>query len=199
MNDSAVHCDAINECWIAKFRKWLVEQPIKGTARPLAPATIENSVLQLAAAIRWAKQMPRFKSIPLPEVTNSPTFRANVPQLAAMFAYAFESDRRANLLAFLRISVATWCRPDAALDASTAKARGQWLPAARAFNLNPVGRRQTRKRRALMPIPECVGAWLDTIKGPIMSHHLSKATWRRMEKELGLPMHGESGMKLIRR
>jgi hypothetical protein len=199
LKDKAIRCDGIDERWIAKFRTWLAKQPIAGTTRERSPATIENSVLQLAAAIRWARQVPAFDTIPLPEVTRSPSFRASIPQLAAMFRYALASKRRANLLAFLRLSVATWARPDAALDASTDPRRGQWHSQARAFNLNPVGRRQTRKRRALVPIPECVGEWLDTIIGPVVPLAVSKSTWRRMEATLGLPGNGESGMKLIRR
>jgi hypothetical protein len=85
------------------------------------------------------------------------------------------------------------------MDASTDPRRGQWMPSAKAFNLNPVGRRQTRKRRALVPVPDCIAEWLNTIKGPVVPQGLSKATWRRMEAELGLPGQGESGMKLIRR
>lgn len=197
--DKALRCDAIDERWTAKFRAWLAKQPIRGSKRQRSPATIENSVIQLAAAIRWARQVPAFDTIPLPEVTRSPSFRASIPQLAAMFRYAMASNRRANLLAFLRLSVATWARPDAALDASTASERGQWLSQARAFNLNPVGRRQTKKRRPLVPVPECVAAWLDTINGPVVPAELSKSTWRRMEAALGLPGQGQSGMKLIRR
>ena len=197
--DKAIRCDAIDERWTGKFRTWLAKQPIRGTKRQRSPATVENSVIQLAAAIRWARQVPAFDTIPLPEVTRSPSFRASIPQMAAMFRYAMESNRRANLLAFLRFSVATWARPDAVLDASTALERGQWLSQARAFNLNPVGRRQTKKRRPLVPVPECVGQWLDTIKGPVVPDVLSKATWRRMEAALGLPGAGQSGMKLIRR
>jgi hypothetical protein len=199
LKDKAIRCDGIDERWIAKFRAWLAKQPIAGTTRERSPATIENSVLQLAAAIRWARQVPAFDTIPLPEVTRSPSFRASIPQLAAMFRYALASKRRANLLALLRFSVATWARPDAVLDASTDPRRGQWHSQARAFNLNPVGRRQTRKRRALVPIPECVGEWLDTINGPVVPLAVSKSTWRRMEADLGLPGNGESGMKLIRR
>lgn len=196
--DKAVRCDAVDERWIAKFRAWLAKQPIRGTKRARSPATIENSVLQLGAAIRWARQTPAFGTIPLPEVTRSPSYRASIPQLAAMFRYALASPRRANLLAFLRLSVATWARPDAVMDASTLPARGQWLSQARALNLNPVGRRQTRKRRSLVPVPECIGLWLDTINGPVVEG-LSKATWQRMERALGLPGEGQSGMKLIRR
>jgi hypothetical protein len=204
LKDKAVHCDEIDERWIGKFRAWLAKQPITGnqwrsaSKRTRSHATIENSVLQLRAAISWANQIPAFKVIPLPSVTRSPSYRADIPMLAAMFRYAMKP-RRQNLLAFLRLSVATWGRPDAVMDASTAKDRGQWNSQARALNLNPVGRMPTKKRRALVPVPECVGEWLDTIDGPIVPQELSKATWRRMQAELGIPFDGEGGMKLIRR
>lgn len=199
LKDKAVRCDGIDERWIKRFREWLAKRPMRGTDRKRSPATIENSVLQLAAAIRWARQTPAFDVIPLPEVTRSPTFRASIPQLAAIFRYALATKRRSNLLAFLRLSVATWGRPDAILDASTAAERGQWASTARVFNLNPVGRRQTRKRRSAVVVPECVGEWLDTIDGPVVREAVSKSTWRRMQAELGLPFEGQAGMKLIRR
>jgi hypothetical protein len=203
LRDKAVRCEEIDERWIAKFRAWLAKQPVTGNnwqkaKRGRSPATIENSVLQLAAAIRWARQVPAFDAIPLPQVTRSPSYRADVPMLAAMFRYAMQP-RRGNLLAFLRLSVATWARPDAVMDCSTAPERGQWNSQARALNLNPVGRRQTKKRRALVPVPECVGEWLDTINGPVVPKELSKATWRRMQAALGIPFDGQGGMKLIRR
>jgi hypothetical protein len=204
LKDKGVRCDDIDERWITKFRTWLTKQPVTGNGwqnaskRTRSPATIENSVLQLQAAIRWAKQIPGFKPIPLPEVTRSPSYRADVPMLAAMFRYAMQP-RRGNLLAFLRLSVATWGRPDAIMDASTSPERGQWSSQARVFNLNPVGRRQTKKRRATVPVPECIGEWLDSIKGPVVPQELSKATWRRMQLELGIPFDGQGGMKLTRR
>jgi hypothetical protein len=198
LKDKAVRCDAIDERWIAKFRTWLAKRPIHNSKRQRSPATIENSVIQLAAAMNWAKQVPAFKPIPLPEVTRSPSYRADIPMLAAMFRYAMEP-RRQNLLAFLRLSVATWGRPDAILDASTAPERGQWASQARVFNLNPVGRRQTKKRRAAVPVPVCIAEWLDTISGPVCPKEPSKATWRRMQTGLGIPFDGEGGMKLVRR
>ena len=197
--NASLRCDAIDEKWIAKFRAWLPEQPIANASRPRSPATVENSVLQLAAALRWANQIPAFKPIPLTEVTRSPSYRADVATMAAMFRYGMESPRRANLLSFLRFSIATWCRPDAALDASTDPRRGQFLPDQRSFALNPVGRRQTRKYRSTVPLPASTVEWLRSVKGPIVARGLSKATWHRMEVALGLPGNGQSGMKLIRR
>lgn len=204
LRDPAVRCDEIDERWIAKFRTWLGKQPVTGnkwkgpSKRQRSPATIENSVLQLRAAISWARQIPAFDVIPLPNVTRSPAYRADIPMLAAMFRYAIKP-RRENLLAFLRLSVATWARPDAVMDCSTAKERGQWNSQARALDMNPVGRKPTKKRRSCVPVPECIGEWLDGINGPIVPKELSKATWRRMQAKLGIPFDGEGGMKLVRR
>lgn len=38
--------------------------------------------------------------------------------------------------------------------------------------------------------------WLDTISGPICAREVNKATWRRMQAELGIPFGGQGGMKL---
>ena len=209
--DKAVRCHSVDERWIANFRIWLAKMPIEGTTRQRAPSTIENSVVQLQAAVRWARQTPNFKPIALTDVTRSPSYRADIPILSSMFRYCTEPrartekeqlktrSARANLLAFLRFSVATWARPDAVMDASTDPSKGQWNTQARVFSLNPVGRRQTKKRRAVVPLPECIGGWLDTINGPICSKEVSKATWRRMQAELGIPFEGQGGMKLVRR
>ena len=160
---------------------------------------MENSIVQLAAALRWAREEVLFKPIPLKELSRTPDYRADIADLAAMFRYALETTRRSNLLAFLRLSVITWARPDAVMDASTAAARGQWYSKARVLVLNPKGRRQTRKFRATLPVPESVAWWLDEAAGPIVKGGLSKATWQRMEAGLGMPRAGQSGMKLIRR
>lgn len=116
-----------------------------------------------------------------------------------MSRHALASKRRASLLAFLRFGVISWARPDAIMDASTEVRRGQWHSTARAFALNPVGRRQTRTYRATVPVLESVAWWLDETKGPLVEEGLSKSTWRRMERALGLPGEGQSGMRLVRR
>ena len=201
LNDQAVHARSVNEAWISRFRGWLKTEPFTaGNKQKLrSPATVENSVVQLAAAMNWAREPVDFRPIPLKDLTNSPSYRADVATLASMFRYALASPRRSSLLAFLRLGVISWARPDAIMDASTEPRRGQWHSTARALSLNPVGRRQTRKYRATVPIPECVAWWLDEAKGPLVPLGLSKSTWRRMERALALPGEGQSGMRLIRR
>src|SRR3546814_14406232 len=72
---------------------------------------------------------------------------------------------RARLLRFLQISAATWCRPDAAHDFSTERARRQWFPVGPAIALNPHGRRQTRKVRPTVPAPRQIVPLIEATKG----------------------------------
>jgi hypothetical protein len=117
-----------------------------------------------------------------------------------MFRYAMvPKKKRDNLLKFLRASVATWGRPDAVHEISTAHERGQWLSNARVLKLNPLGRKQTRKRRADVAVARQFAPHLDETKGQYIPVVSVKSSWESMAAELKLPAKGEAGMKLIRR
>lgn len=206
-----VRCRDVNEDWIQGFRRWSARQPIvtpSGKQKKRSLSTIENSVLQLAAVInhtfdfkRTGKQA-QFRPIPTSEVNRTPTHRSGVEELAKMFAYATNPDRkvrRAPLHRFLIISVATLARPDAAHDVSTTPERAQWHSHQRVLNLNPKGRYQTKKYRPILPIARQVAPLLDATKGFFVPVSSVRAAWRNMADEIGLPKEGESGMKLIRR
>jgi hypothetical protein len=137
------------------------------------------------------------QAYPLPEVTRSPSYRADIPMLAAMFRYAMANPRRANLLAFLRISVATWARPDAALDASTG--RGQWNSQRGCSTSTRSGAGRRRSGGRWFPSPNAPANGSTRSPAPSFLEELSKSTWRRMQAELGIPFEGEGGMKLVRR
>jgi len=199
--------DSIDEEWAQDFRDWMAAR----TDRVRAPGTIENSLIQLAAALRFGGVEPGFKPIPTAEVNRSPEYRADVAKMAAMFRYCLEPKARTekevarrrrereNLLRFLRASVATWARPDAAHDISTKPERRQWFSNGRVLALNPDGRRQTRKRRAVVPVARQWAPHLDDCQGFYITVKSVKAAWESMAEELKLPGAGESGMKLIRR
>lgn len=133
--------------------------------------------------------------------------------LAAMFRYCVDPEvrdkhntaarmrmDREQLLRFLRISVATWARPDAAHDVSTDRKRDQWQSNARALNLNPRGRPQTTKHRPIVPIGRRMAALLDANgQGFYVSVGSVSKAFQQMQRALALPADGESGMKLIRR
>ncbi len=200
--------DLIDEAWVGDFRAWLGSK----ADRVRAPGTIENSVIQLAAALRLGGVKPAFKPIPTKDINRTPQYRAEIATIAAMFRFclapkssrsAKETARRIrerdNLLRFLRASVATWARPDAAHDINTKAERRQWFSNARVLSLNPDGRRQTRKRRAIVPIARQFAPHLDACPGAYIPINSVRSAWDSMALELGLPVKGEAGMKLVRR
>jgi hypothetical protein len=74
----------------------------------------------------------------------------------------------AGLLAFLRIGVVTLARPDAAHDVSTKPNHAQWNSTKKVPNLNPKGRQQTKKYRAIIPIPDLPVVLLKDTDGPFV-------------------------------
>lgn len=215
LRDSAVSCDMVDEAWIERFRAWLLARPIvspSGDQRPRSPSTVENSILQLAAVVNAAHKRgdilrpAQFRPIAAKDVNRTPQHRAGIEQLAAMFRYAIDPRfpvKRARLHRFLLISVATLARPDAAHDVSTDPKRGQWNSDRRVLALNPRGRRQTKKYRAIVRVPWQVARWLDADLEaggawfvPVKS---VRSAWDSMAIDLKLPNDGEAGMKLLRR
>jgi hypothetical protein len=211
-------CAQIDENWVQVFRDWMAPRPIvssKGAERTRAVSTVENSVLQLAAAINESGGVEaQFKAMQPKEVNETPTHREDVPGLTRMFRYCLypagptarspkEIERRkrerSRLLSFLRISVATMARPDAAHDVSTLPARKQWDKKHKILNLNPTGRRQTKKFRATVPMARQMMPIMNACSGPLIPTESVENAWVSMEKALGLPGNGQSGMKLIRR
>lgn len=214
LNRADIYCNAIDEAWIARFRTWLEARPIvsvKGKIlRERSLSTVENSVMQLAAAINAAYQRrdtphpPRFKPIQIHELNRSPQYRADVAMIGRMFAYALEANRgRENLLGFLRISLVTLARPDAAHDVSVDPKREQWNAEHRILDLNPLGRRQTRKYRAKTPIPRQAARILEDARensgGFVVPVGSIRSAWEAMAKEIGLPGDRQAGTKLVRR
>ncbi len=224
---NALTCEQVDESMIDQFRRWSAKQPvvegtINQTTRDRAPGTTEASVRSLAAAINYAHRRKDtlhpagFTALSPTVVSRTPTFRASIEQLAAMFRYCTDpqppkgetwSDKmrdrqklhRTNLLRFLQVSVATWCRPDAAHHLSTASDRDQWISSARVVQLNYRGRRQTKKYRPAVPVPEKFALLLDETEGFFVTVDSVRKAFEAMLDELSLPRQRETGLKLIRR
>ena len=219
-------CSEVDEDWIEAFREWAIEVPVrdgkdadgKDKWRARSPGTVEGSVTSLAAAINAAFKrkdslFPAGFTAKKPnEVSRTPSYRADVKGLAAMFRYCVDPQGetalntrtrmlkdRAQLHRFLQISVATWARPDAAHDVSTNRDRDQWHSNARALNLNPKGRAQTKKHRPIVPIGARMSARLDATKGFYVSVDSVRKAFEGMQDALRLPRDRETGLKLIRR
>ena len=207
----AVTCEQVNEEWVTRFRAWATKQPIvspTGKARQRSLGTIENSVLQLAAAITAAHRRgdasrpAQFRAIPVKSLANTPRRRLSLDEFAEAFRYAADPRypvKRRALLRFLQISVATAARPDAAVDVSIAADRGQWHSDSRVLNLNYKGRRQTKKYRATVRVPWQVARLLDETKGLFVPTKSVRGAFDSMCDDLGWPKDREHGVKLIRR
>lgn len=206
--DENVTCAAIDQRWVDGFRKWLGNKPNPdGTRRSIAH--VEGCVMQLAAAINATPgEKASFKAEQQKLVANSPTYRADIQTIAAMFNFCLRPEggrtdkeramiaaTRGNLLAYLRMAVATWARPDAIYDVSS----DQWISDARVLDLNPKGRRQTKKYRPAIPMPRQMVPLLDELDGKWLTVASVRHGWDAMREKLGLPGGREAGEKLIRR
>lgn len=207
----AVRCAQADATWIGKYRAWLATRPVfdRSDAKigTYSLGHIEGCVRQLAAAINATPgQTAQFKAEQPKNVSKSPVYRASIAMLAKMFSYCLRPDgktekvrvvqrrERESLLRYLRFAVATWARPDAIFDAGPA----QWHREARVFDLNPAGRRQTKKHRPKVPIARQFVPFLDSGEA-YLSISVLNGPWARMRKKLGLPGGREAGPKLIRR
>lgn len=198
--DPAMLCAAVNENTISRFREWMGKRTYKtpdGKTKPQSLSSIEGCVLQWAAAINASGEKANFKSQSMKSVSRTPQHRASVVEIAAMFKYAMAGRNRGNLLRYLRAAVSTMARPDAVMDIGNH--RRQWVAAAKVLNLNPDGRRQTKKYRPTIPVAKQFAPHMDATKGFYIPVDTIRSTWQRMAIELGLPREGEAGWKLVRR
>jgi Phage integrase SAM-like domain len=208
-----VRSDEVDKIWAERFRTWLSNQPVMTTAgnvrtKPRSLSTIENSLIQLAAAINAAEarkdiaHKAKFKPTQTKELNQTPQRRLNIEALAAAFSYATDSrypEKRRNLHRFLILSVGTVARPDAVHEFSTAQERRQWNPDRGIVALNPAGRRQTKKRRPIVVAPLRLAMCINGAEGRFVPCQSAKSAWETMVSALGWPRDGEGGMKLIRR
>ena len=190
-------------------------------------STVEESVKQLKAALshavpKYLAIAPVLKHFTRDEVTPERTYRLSVEMLAKMLDYtatgkgnyAGHADRLLPLRRYMIGAISTLGRPDAILDMSADPEREQWQIAAGVFNLNPKGRIQTRKRRAMLPIPAMLDGWLRATEGHLVCREVRrkdadgntwtdqirvksvKKSWAAMARDFGIP--GGWGPKLIR-
>ena len=211
--EGSATCAQIDTMWVNRFRKWLSARPVNigktGKTRDRSLSHVEGCILQLAAAINATPgQEAAFGWAQPKDVANSPKYRADLPMLARMFRFCLEPEaksereralrikERTNLLRYLRAAVATWARPEEIFDIG----KKQWIAAAQVLDLNPPGRRQTRKHRTKVPIPRPFAPHLDMMEERYMPVESIRASWDKMRNGLDLPSErGEAYVKLIRR
>ena len=211
--DPELVCAAIDGAWVDRFRAWAIQRPVttpKGKIlRERSLSHVEGSVMQLAAAINATPgQKAQFKARQQVDVTRSPTYRADVKTIAAMFNFCLRPDTgrsdkeramiidsRRNLLRYLQLAVASWARPEAIM----AIRRDQWHSDAKVLDLNPARRLRTNKRQPMVPIARQCAPLLDTMDDQWIPVTTIRGAWDKMRAHLELPEDRQAGPKLIRR
>jgi len=180
--------DALDDRLLDRFRAWGLADPIvarrkdqagawaPGQSRQRAASTVEESVIQLKAALNHAWRARRVRYVPplahktRDQVTAIRTYRLSIDALGELLDYSLRgagnyAGHGARLLPLRRYLIAAICtlaRPDAILDMSVNPAREQWLKEHGLFALNPAGRIQTKKVRPIVPVVPLLNTWLDT-------------------------------------
>lgn len=159
------------------LRAWSRTQPVVWrngageitVSRPRSPSATEASIAQVIAVLNHAAnadpprsdKRPIYRPLPAQQVQRRRRTRVGVEELAAMVRYAAEPGRRrGSLHAFLVGSLCTLARPGAVCDINVAPDRQQWWPGAPSIDLNPQGRTQNKKHRAMLPVLPLLGEWL---------------------------------------
>ena len=159
------------------FRAWLAARPVEWrngegqvtVSRPRSPAAVEAVVAQLIAVLNYAAdadpprsdKRPAYAPVAASQVQRRRRTRVGIEELAKMLRYAaVPGVRREGLHSFLVASICTLGRPGAIVDISVAPVRRQWWPGSESIDLNPDGRVQNKKRRALLPVMPLLNDWL---------------------------------------
>lgn len=179
--------ESLDDRLIAQFRTWALADPIvarkkdeagnwvDGKSRARTASTVEESVIQLKAALNHAYRQRRTRYVPpiqhktRDQVTAQRTYRLSIEQIGELLDYSLNGAGKyaghgARLLPLRRYLIAAICtlaRPDAILDMSVKPGREQWMRDAGLFALNPAGRIQTKKVRPVLPVVPLLASWLE--------------------------------------
>jgi integrase len=140
-------------------------------------------------ATNWAYKRGELSQVPfieLPQGGEAYPHKATRAQLVALL----NAPMPAHVWTYVLIRLNTGCRGDAALDLQPFQV--QWDDGA--IRLNPAGRRQTKKRRPVVPLTHTLRAHLRTLQGVEYyagwnGHKTAslKTTWRKIRTRAKLP------------
>ena len=145
------------------------------------------------AALRRAHKRGELQSVPfVADVETAADKRAKQPKGRVVtieeIARLFDAAEQPHVRMYLMIACCTLARPEAILDL-TIWQRDRMLGT---LDLNPAGRRQTRKHRPIVPVAASLAPWLDQAAGP---HYVAwrgkrlgsiKTAWRKLRADAGL-------------
>lgn len=138
-----------------KFREWLAKAGTRGKSTIDKILSSGRAALNQAVANGELVSTPKIKLIETKE-----EMRARPPMgrpiTSAETAKLLDSIQSRHLFMFALIAANTLARPDAIMDLS----RAQFDEGHNLLNLNPAGRRQTKKHRPTIPVTPTLQPWL---------------------------------------
>jgi integrase len=177
--------DHVDDQFLTRFRAWGIKDPIvarkkdeqgnwvDGMSRPRKPSTVEESIIQLKAAIKHAYHARRIRYVPpithktRAAVTPTRNDRLSLEGIGELLDYSLRGagsyttpERLFPLRRYVIAAICTCARPDAIFDLNVRDGRKQYMPETGLINLNPAGRLQTRKHRPVLPIASVFESWL---------------------------------------
>lgn len=190
----------IDDKALDRFRAWGVADPIvarkkdesgnwiAGSSRPRAASTVEESVIQLKAALNHAFSSRRTRYVPplkhkaRDEVSAPRAYRLSLESIGELLDYSLRgagnyaghSERLLPLRRYLIASLCTLARPDAIFDISVKPGREQWMQDERRLFLNPAGRVQTKKVRPTLPVVDLMHSWLNSTDEWFVCHESTR-------------------------
>lgn len=177
--------DEIFERFIA-FRK---AQGVKGE-------TIRGDLAALRGTLNYARKKRRIPAAPFvpdvdPEDRSGPrALEYSIEQVAGLLEAAWRLPERRHVHLFTLISLSTHGRTEAILELGSEQIRGGRI------YFNAEGRRQTTKRRSIVPIAPALAPWLDDLDGKVIRYRAVRkpSVWA----DLAVPEYAERPCSEIR-
>jgi integrase len=163
----------INSALVERFHAWRRGQGVGGH-------TIARDTAALRQPLNWAWKKNLIPSAPfIPDVREKAGPRDlvySVEQIAAFLEAAWSLEERQHIHLFAMIMLSTNGRVEAVLELESAQIQDGLI------YFNAPGRKQTKKRRSIVPICPTLAPWLEDASGRVIQWQK-----RRIDRETGQP------------
>lgn len=128
------------------------------------PWTVKRAFGAAKAAVTWAFEREEL-SRPIPFISLPDGENRKRVLTVAELARLWDADMPEHVRVFLALLIGTAARPEALLDLT----RFQCDLGDSLIRLNPPGRKQTKKRRPVLPMADWLRPWIEAAPGPVVA------------------------------
>lgn len=165
-NISTVAKTLEDDLTVAAFNRPAQDRLIKALEmQGRAPGGVKKIFNTVTAAIRWAHGQEM--------ITGFPPLRGKLPDgegrdgvTIAELARLWDAAEHYHMRAFIMVMICTVCRPAAAVQLT----RAQCDLDHRIIDLNPRGRKRTKKRNPVIPMADALRPWIEAAEGHLVQY-----------------------------